>query len=119
MGCLIVHACLAAQCTCVMSFRNETEGFLMEECDTDTTLLPQNLLEVVTKASEHAINSMDFVDDVEREVVLEKFNATTRVLPPPYEAATIHGLFEHWATETPNARAISFEVSILGLLWRV
>ena len=66
---------------------------------------------MVTKASEHAINSMDFVDDVEREVVLEKFNATARVLPPPYEAATIHGLFEHWATETPDARAISFEVT--------
>ena len=82
----------------------------------DSMSLPQNLLEVVTKASEHAVNSMDFVDDVEREVVLEKFNATARVLPPPYEAATIHGLFEHWATQTPDARAISFEVRILSIL---
>ena len=72
---------------------------------------PQNLLEVVAKASEHPINSLDFVDEFEREVVLEKFNATASELPFPYKGATIHGLFEHWATHTPDARAISFEVS--------
>lgn len=71
----------------------------------------QNIIEVAAKAAEYPINSLDFVDDTEREVVLEKFNATAKQLPPPYNGATIHGLFEHWATQNPNARAISFEVS--------
>jgi len=77
----------------------------------------QNLVEVIVKASEYPINSLDFVDDEEREVVLDKFNATVKDLPSPYAGATIHGLFEHWVTQTPDAKAISFEVCICRLLW--
>lgn len=74
----------------------------------------QNLLAVVAKAADFPINSLDFVDEAEREVVLEKFNATATELPSPYKDATIHGLFEHWASQTPNARAISFEVGFVS-----
>lgn len=63
------------------------------------------------KHSDSKISALEFVDADERDVVLNKFNNTARDLPEPYSNSTIHGLFEYWATKTPDARAISYEVS--------
>ena len=74
-------------------------------------LLLQTLVGSILALADKPIVELDFVDDEERQLVMHTFNDTERILPPPYAGATIHGLFEHWATVTPDARAISFEVS--------
>ena len=63
------------------------------------------------KNAQQPVFQLNFVDAAEEEKVLTTFNATERTLPPPYDHVTIHGLFEYWAEKTPDARAISFEVS--------
>lgn len=72
----------------------------------------QNLIASITDAPELPVFQLDFVDNAESEKVLKTFNATEKPLPPPYENVTIHGLFEHWATKTPDARAVSFEACL-------
>lgn len=76
----------------------------------EALLLLQNLVSSIVENAQQPVFQLDFVDSAEREKVLMTFNATERALPPPYDNVTIHGLFEHWAKETPAARAISFEV---------
>lgn len=71
----------------------------------------QNLVADVVSNPDKQIMQLDFVDDEEREKVLNTFNATELELQAPYKDVTIHGLFEHFATKTPDATAISFEVS--------
>ena len=41
--------------------------------------------------------------------VVGAFNSTERTLPAPFDHCTIHGMMEHWADQTPNAPAVSFE----------
>ena len=72
--------------------------------------LVQNLVGSIVELSEKPIAQLDFVDSAERDIVLNTFNATAVELPPPYAGVTIHGIFEYWASRTPDAKAISFEV---------
>lgn len=57
------------------------------------------------------VDSLSFVTDAERRVLLDTFNATG--LAPSelmHAEQTIHGMLEHWAAATPDAPAASFEV---------
>ena len=72
------------------------------------------------------IDSLCFVTEGERGVLLSTFNATH--LPPSelmHAQQTIHGMLEHWAAATPDAPAVHIEVrpcvyaSIMQLSCRV
>ncbi len=57
------------------------------------------------------INSLSFVTDDERDVLLRTFNGVG--LAPSelmHTEQTIHGMLEHWAAAAPDAPAVSFEV---------
>ncbi len=71
----------------------------------------QALLASIVAAPDEDITRLAFITAPERRLVLETFNETE--LPPTellHERQTLHGLFEHWATETPDAIAARFEV---------
>ena len=70
----------------------------------------QILLESIVGEPSLHILSLNFVDAAERETVLNSFNQTALELPSPQAGATIHGLFEHWVSTTPDKPALSFQV---------
>lgn len=79
----------------------------------------QNLVRSIVEDSQQPVFQLNFVDEAEREKVMLTFNATEKELPAPYDNVTIHGLFEYWASATPDARAISFEASGASLSRRI
>ena len=54
--------------------------------------------------------ALTMVLPAEVEQVVGAFNQTERALPAPFDGCTIHGMFEHWADQTPSAPALAFEV---------
>ena len=54
------------------------------------------------------VDSLCFVTDAERDVLLHSFSGPHLATPQQ----TIHGMLEHWAAATPDAPAVSFEVWI-------
>ena len=71
----------------------------------------QVLLTSVVAAPNAPIDSLSFVTDDERDVLLRTFNGAG--LAPSelmHTEQTIHGMLEHWAAAAPDAPAVSFEV---------
>ena len=66
----------------------------------------QALLTSIIAAPNAPVDSLCFVTDAERAVLLHSFSGPH--LAPPQQ--TIHGMLEHWAAATPDAPAVSFEV---------
>ncbi len=66
----------------------------------------QALLASIAADPNAPVDSLCFVTEAERDVLLLSFNGPP--LEPPQR--TIHGMLEHWAAATPDAPAVSFEV---------
>ena len=66
----------------------------------------QALLTSIIAAPNVPVDSLCFVTEAERDVLLHSFNGP-HLAPPQH---TIHGMLEHWAAATPDAPAVSFEV---------
>ena len=77
----------------------------------------QALLDSVLAAPDAPVDSLGFMSQPERDVLLREFNATD--LAPTdllHKGQTLHGLLEHWASATPDATAAVFKVFYLVLL---
>lgn len=72
----------------------------------------QELLSSIIATPDAPIKSISIMPAEECELVLHTFNAT-EVAPSGlfHPEQTLHGLLEHWAEATPNARACVFGVS--------
>ena len=70
----------------------------------------QALLTSITAEPNAPVDSLCFVTEAERSVLLHTFNAT-QLAPSElmHPGQTIHGMLEHWAAATPDAPAAWFE----------
>ena len=68
----------------------------------------QALLTSIIAEPNAPVDSLCFVTEAERDVLLHSFDGPHLALPQQ----TIHGMLEHWAAATPDAPAVAFEVWI-------
>ncbi len=69
-----------------------------------------NVLEYVLENPDEPLAAFSFLSQNERQLILEEWNDTGREWP---EILPLHGRFEKWARETPDATAIVFQETAL------
>ena len=65
-----------------------------------------NTLEYVIKNPDEQLSGFSFLSQGEQDLILDQWNDTRREWP---EVLPLHGRFEKWVNETPNATALIFQ----------
>lgn len=69
-----------------------------------------NILDYVLQNPDEHIGAVSFLSPSERKLILEQWNDTSREWP---EILPLHGRFEKWVQETPDATAVIFQETAL------
>ncbi|KAK9853881.1 hypothetical protein WJX84_005540 [Apatococcus fuscideae] len=67
------------------------------------------LLSSLARQPQARLSELMFIDNEERQLVLEGFNWTQQPLPPFCRAKTMDQILEHWAAEGPGRPCLIFE----------